>query len=65
MFGFGCAFFPREGTMAVITCPHCGTSIEVSDPSAVSDGHAQSGGQRLEWRIAEDGTDIHRCTASD
>ena len=51
--------------MAVITCPHCGASIEVSDPSAVSDGHAQSGGQRLEWRIAEGGTDVHRCTASD
>jgi hypothetical protein len=50
--------------MGVITCSHCGSSVEVTDPAAVHSGHGQSSGNPREWVIVDHGREVHRCTES-
>ena len=47
--------------MAVITCAHGGTRVEVTDESAAYNGHAQASGRPREWVIIDRGREVHRC----
>ncbi|MDQ1448096.1 MAG: hypothetical protein QOC79_1067 [Actinomycetota bacterium] len=50
--------------MAAIECPHCGSSVEVTDESAIRKGHAASSDKPREWVIYERGNEVHRCGAA-
>ena len=50
--------------MAVITCPHCGTDVDLGDGRARS-GHSQASGEARKWVWERDGEVVHTCTESE